>query len=88
MVFCEIAPHLLRSPANARRLLGALNRLEQGEGVELTPEIDLGVGGSPASDETDLRLALRPPCSISNTTAIFSTDLTYWVSTPASKDRV
>ena len=24
--------HLLRSPANARRLLGALNRLEQGEG--------------------------------------------------------
>jgi antitoxin YefM len=30
--------HLLRSPANARRLLGALNRLEQGEGLELTPE--------------------------------------------------
>jgi len=28
--------HLLRSPANARRLLGALNRLEQGEGLELT----------------------------------------------------
>jgi len=26
--------HLLRSPANARRLLGALNRLEQGEGLE------------------------------------------------------
>jgi antitoxin YefM len=30
--------HLLRSPANARRLLGALNRLDQGEGVELTRE--------------------------------------------------
>jgi antitoxin YefM len=30
--------HLLRSPANARRLLGALNRLEQGEGVELSPD--------------------------------------------------
>lgn len=28
--------HLLRSPANARRLLGALNRLDQGEGQELT----------------------------------------------------
>jgi len=28
--------HLLRSPANARRLLGALNRLEQGEGLALT----------------------------------------------------
>ena len=28
--------HLLRSPANARRLLGALNRLEAGEGQELT----------------------------------------------------
>lgn len=28
--------HLLRSPANARRLLGALNRLEQGEGQELS----------------------------------------------------
>lgn len=27
--------HLLRSPANARRLLSALNRLEQGEGREL-----------------------------------------------------
>ena len=31
------AAHLLRSPANARRLLGALNRLEQGEGQELSP---------------------------------------------------
>jgi antitoxin YefM len=30
--------HLLRSPANARRLLGALNRLEQGEGVELSTD--------------------------------------------------
>jgi len=29
--------HLLRSPANARRLLGALQRLDQGEGTELTP---------------------------------------------------
>jgi len=28
--------HLLRSPANARRLLAALNRLEKGEGVTLT----------------------------------------------------
>ena len=28
--------HLLRSPANARRLLAALNRLEQGEGCEMT----------------------------------------------------
>jgi antitoxin YefM len=28
--------HLLRSPANARRLLGALNRLDQGEGQELS----------------------------------------------------
>lgn len=28
--------HLLRSPANARRLLGALNRLDQGEGQEFT----------------------------------------------------
>jgi antitoxin YefM len=28
--------HLLRSPANARRLLGALHRLEQGEGRELS----------------------------------------------------
>jgi antitoxin YefM len=28
--------HLLRSPANARRLLAALNRLEEGEGEELT----------------------------------------------------
>ena len=27
---------LLRSPANARRLLGALSRLEQGAGQELT----------------------------------------------------
>ena len=30
--------HLLRSPANARRLLAALNRLEQGEGLELSFE--------------------------------------------------
>jgi antitoxin YefM len=29
--------HLLRSPANARRLLEALHRLEKGEGVTLTP---------------------------------------------------
>jgi antitoxin YefM len=28
--------HLLRSPANARRLLSALTRLEQGEGQELS----------------------------------------------------
>lgn len=28
--------HLLRSPANARRLLGALNRLDQGEGQALS----------------------------------------------------
>lgn len=28
--------HLLRFPANARRLLGALNRLDQGEGQELS----------------------------------------------------
>jgi antitoxin YefM len=28
--------HLLRSPANARRLLAALNRLEQGEGFEMS----------------------------------------------------
>lgn len=28
--------HLLRSPANARRLLGALNRLDQGEGQVLS----------------------------------------------------
>jgi antitoxin YefM len=28
--------HLLRSPANARRLLSALTRLEQGEGLELS----------------------------------------------------
>jgi antitoxin YefM len=28
--------HLLRSPANARRLLAALNRLDQGEGFEMT----------------------------------------------------
>jgi antitoxin YefM len=26
--------YLLRSPANARRLLGSINRLEDGEGVE------------------------------------------------------
>jgi antitoxin YefM len=30
--------HLLRSPANARRLLAALNRLENGEGEVLSPE--------------------------------------------------
>ena len=29
--------HLLRSPANARRLLGAIKRLEKGRGVSLTP---------------------------------------------------
>jgi antitoxin YefM len=29
--------HLLRSPANARRLLSALKRLEKGQGVTLTP---------------------------------------------------
>ncbi len=28
--------HLLRSPANARRLLNSLNRLEQGEGLKLS----------------------------------------------------
>jgi antitoxin YefM len=28
--------HLLRSPANSRRLLAALNRLDQGEGQELS----------------------------------------------------
>ena len=28
--------HLLRSPANARRLLAALSRLDQGEGQDLT----------------------------------------------------
>ena len=30
--------HLLRSPANAKRLLSALLRLETGEGKTLTPE--------------------------------------------------
>jgi antitoxin YefM len=30
--------HLLRSPANARRLLAALSRLEQDEGEQLTME--------------------------------------------------
>lgn len=30
--------HLLRSPANARRLLGALQRLNEGEGESLTLE--------------------------------------------------
>ena len=30
--------HLLRSPANARRLLAALNRLESGEGEALSIE--------------------------------------------------
>ena len=30
--------HLLRSPANARRLLAALNRLEKGEGATLSLE--------------------------------------------------
>ena len=30
--------HLLRSPANAKRLLAALLRLESGEGDSLTPE--------------------------------------------------
>lgn len=37
--------HLLRSPANARRLLGALNRLDQGEGQALTlPELAAKTG--------------------------------------------
>lgn len=30
--------HLLRSPANARRLLNALSRLERGQGKTLTPD--------------------------------------------------
>ncbi len=30
--------HLLRSPANARHLLGALRRLESGKGLKLTPK--------------------------------------------------
>lgn len=30
--------HLLRSPANARRLLAALHRLSQGEGEELSTD--------------------------------------------------
>jgi len=30
--------HLLRSPANARRLLAALNRLDSGEGQSLSTE--------------------------------------------------
>jgi antitoxin YefM len=30
--------HLLRSPANARRLLAALNRLEANDGESLTPD--------------------------------------------------
>ena len=30
--------HLLRSPTNARRLLAALNRLEQGDGRELSAQ--------------------------------------------------
>ena len=30
--------HLLRSPANARRLLAALHRLENGDGRELTAD--------------------------------------------------
>ena len=30
--------HLLRSPANAKRLLAALTRLDQGEGAEMTVE--------------------------------------------------
>ena len=29
--------HLLRSPANAKRLLGALHRLESGKGITLNP---------------------------------------------------
>ena len=32
------AAHLMRSPANARRLLGALERAERGEGVRLSLE--------------------------------------------------
>jgi antitoxin YefM len=30
--------HLMRSPANARRLLAALNRCEAGEGESMTPD--------------------------------------------------
>jgi len=30
--------HLLRSPANARRLMRALRRLEHGQGTALTPD--------------------------------------------------
>lgn len=33
----EETAHLLRSPANAQRLLGALNRLESGKGKTMTP---------------------------------------------------
>ena len=33
----EETAHLLRSPANARRLLGALQRLAAGQGETLTP---------------------------------------------------
>ncbi|GAB5562240.1 MAG: type II toxin-antitoxin system prevent-host-death family antitoxin [Synoicihabitans sp.] len=33
----EETAHLLRSPANAQRLLGALKRLESGRGKKLTP---------------------------------------------------
>ena len=39
--------HLLRSPVNARRLLGALNRLDQGEGQEFSlDELTAKVGAS------------------------------------------
>ncbi len=34
----EETAHLLRSPANAKRLLGALQRLESGKGAVLTTE--------------------------------------------------
>lgn len=43
----EEAAHLLRSPGNARRLLRALQRALEGEGVPETPESlksDLGLG--------------------------------------------
>ncbi|WP_345781739.1 type II toxin-antitoxin system Phd/YefM family antitoxin [Synoicihabitans lomoniglobus] len=33
----EATAHLLRSPANAQRLLGALQRLESGQGKAMTP---------------------------------------------------
>ncbi len=38
--------HLLRSPTNARRLLSALNRLEAGEGKNLTLETLVATTGA------------------------------------------